>query len=129
MNLLADTDFLIELYRSKQAAINKLQSLIEIDTQLSTTTINAAEMYLGAFKSLNTTNSLYRVNQLLSGFDLIDFTVEHALTYGELVARLKGKEIGAMDSIIAAVALATGKIVLTRNIKHFDRTGVDIQTW
>ncbi|MHA2100480.1 MAG: type II toxin-antitoxin system VapC family toxin [Candidatus Kariarchaeaceae archaeon] len=129
MNLLADTDFLIEIYRNNQDAMNKLESLAQTDSQISTTTINAAEMYLGAFKSINTTNSLYRVNQLLSGFDVIDFSVEHALTYGELVARLKGKEIGSIDSMIASVALAQGKIVLTRNIKHFDKTGVMIETW
>ena len=47
-------------------------------------------------------------------------------------AKLKttGKIIGEIDTLIAATALATEMILVTRNVKHFDRIeGLQLENW
>jgi predicted nucleic acid-binding protein len=46
--------------------------------------------------------------------------------YGELVAKLEsdGRTIDVMDAMIAAIALASGATLATRNLSHFAHTGL-----
>lgn len=129
MKVIADTDFLIDLYRGKSRANEKITELNEENAILYTTTINAAELFEGAYKSQSVTASLLKVKNLISSFIVLNFTTADAQTFGELVTRLKGKEIGAMDTLIASIAINTGSIVLTNNVTHFERTGVLITSW
>ncbi len=129
MKVIADTDFLIDLYRGRQSALEKIDELTDEQAILYTTAINAAELFEGAYKSKSVTSSLSSVKNLLSSFIMLDFTIDDARTFGELITRLKGKEIGAMDTLIAAIAINLGSIVLTNNSDHFERTGVLISSW
>ncbi len=129
MNYLADTDFLIDLYRQKKDAMALLQSKIDGKTKFFTSTINVAELFEGAYKSDNVNKSLSNVNLLLQSFEIIDFSFEHAKYFGELISRLKGNEIGDMDTLIASISLSENLTIITNNIKHFNRTGVNTLTW
>ncbi|MHA2251766.1 MAG: type II toxin-antitoxin system VapC family toxin [Candidatus Kariarchaeaceae archaeon] len=129
MKVVADTDFLIELYRGKEPALKKIQDLINEHAIMYTTSINAAELFEGAYKSKSVTTSISNVKNLLSSFIVLNFTIEDAKTFGELITRLKGKEIGAMDTLIASIAINNGSVVLTKNSLHFERTGVLITSW
>ncbi len=50
------------------------------------------------------------------------------LTWGELVARLErtGRVLPAMDSLVAAIALHGEFTLVTRNVRDFEGTGVQI---
>lgn len=48
------------------------------------------------------------------------------LTWGALYARLEavGKPMPAIDSLLAASAAHTGFTLVTRNVDHFEHTGI-----
>ena len=71
MKYLADTDFLVDLYRGSQRAISKLKELKTKQTIISTSTITAAELYEGAYKSRNVSASIVKVEALLNSFHVI----------------------------------------------------------
>lgn len=59
---------------------------------------------------------------------ILPFDSRCARAWGVLVARLQlaGRTVGDLDTLIAAQALAYGMPVVTRNVKHFERTGVTL---
>jgi toxin FitB len=50
------------------------------------------------------------------------------LTWGQMTAqqRKQGKPMGVMDSLIAAVALQHGMVLITRNVSDFSATGLSL---
>jgi len=85
------------------------------------------------FKSLDINFTLngkvvqfYRVESALS------FGVEATRIYGELPTRLErsGKPIGPLDQMIAAHALSENTVLVTNNIREFQRVeGVMLENW
>lgn len=129
MNYLADTDYLINLYRQNEDAMALLKSKIAEKTKIFTSTINVAELFEGAYKSNDVNKALSNVNLLLKSFEIIDFSFNHAKYFGELISRLKGDEIGDMDTLIASIAISENLTIITNNTKHFSRTGVNTMSW
>ena len=58
----------------------------------------------------------------------LDWTVETALIWAEMVNRIKraGYTVGIMDTMIAASAKQHGLTVATRNVDDFTRCGVSV---
>jgi tRNA(fMet)-specific endonuclease VapC len=53
-------------------------------------------------------------------------------SYGPLAQKLRqqGRPIGAMDTLIAAHALAEGLVLVTHNTRHFDGIeGLPLEDW
>jgi tRNA(fMet)-specific endonuclease VapC len=59
---------------------------------------------------------------------ILPFDVESALVWGELTGRLEkiGKPLPAVDSLVAALALANDCTLVTRNTDHFKATGATL---
>lgn len=127
-----DTDFLIDLLRLDQRARNKLDSLIREGMELSTTPINACELFRGAYVSKNPSQVVQNVKGLVERLRLLDFDAEVAETYGRIYSqmRAKGVDIGDMDTLIASIALAHNEVLLTKNRKHFEKVpGLVVDSW
>ena len=60
--------------------------------------------------------------------DILPFTKTTDQRFGKLQNDLEkqGKIIGEMDTLIASIALDYGYSIVTGNIKHYQRTGVQI---
>lgn len=125
--VLADSDFLIGLFRKNQSAIKFLEKLVKKKSFLYTTSLNVAELSRGAYKSKNVSSQLSDLENLFNIFEIIDFNYAHALKFGEVMARTDSSQI--FDLLIAAVALEEGTVVLTRNKSHFEPSGVKIISW
>ncbi len=69
-------------------------------------------------------------NDLLNRFEnrIIDFTVEISQTWGRIQgqAELNGKTISLIDGFIAASAISDGMVIVTRNVKNFNQSGVSL---
>jgi predicted nucleic acid-binding protein len=59
---------------------------------------------------------------------ILDLDLETALIWGKLQeeAELKGEKLPVMDSLIAAMAIAHGLVVVTRNVKDIERCGARV---
>ncbi len=127
-----ETDFLIALMRKDRDAVSKLKELVEKGERLSTTPINASELFKGAYRSKNIDENLRRVRGLLSRLDLLEFNLTSTEIYGQISSELeeKGVQIGEMDTLIASIALAHNERILTRNTRHFSRVkGLEVENW
>ena len=91
-----------------------------------------AKLITGAYKRNDTEDALIRIEKLLSPFEVVPFDDAASEVYGKVRADLeaKGKIIGANDMIIAATVLSRGGILVTNNVKEFERVeGLQIENW
>jgi predicted nucleic acid-binding protein len=120
-------------YLRKDAKIkNKVSDLISRNIILSTTSINVAELYLGAYLSKKKNENLNSVEELISRLDIITFITDHGRIYGELKAKLqkRGTIINELDIFIAAIVLERDTTLITRNLRHFEKiSGLKIEKW
>jgi predicted nucleic acid-binding protein len=112
---------------------NVMQWLVANDDQLWLPTIALAELHYGVEK-LPPSRQRVRLEAWLTAQSyryanrMLPFDAAAAEAHGKLRARLKaiGKPMEAPDSYIAAIAIAQGAPVATRNIGHFIHAGVTL---
>jgi tRNA(fMet)-specific endonuclease VapC len=119
-----DTTFLADLIRKNPSANKKLSNLVKEGKSLSTTIINSAELFYGAYKSNNVDKEKEKVKLVLSRFIVFEMDEAGAEKFGEILSKLEkqGQKIADRDIMIAAIAVSKGEnVIVTRNIKDFDR--------
>ncbi len=127
-----DTDFLVALLRKRPEAVKKAEELDSAETEISTTSMNAFEIYLGALRSREAAENVERADDLLNSIEILDLTLESSKKSGEILSDLldRGEAIDLRDAIVAGIALLSGYTLVTRNIEHFRRIiGLSIETW
>jgi predicted nucleic acid-binding protein len=126
-----DTDILIDFLRNKKEAVLLVTNLEDKKTLLATTAINAFELYYGAHKSRQSSQTLQATKTLLKRLILLPLTPRSAKRAGHIYAELEleGNPIGLRDTFIAAIALTRKCSVATRNTEHFKKVkGLTIMT-
>ncbi|MDP7079573.1 MAG: type II toxin-antitoxin system VapC family toxin [Candidatus Undinarchaeales archaeon] len=120
--LCLDTDLLVAILRGDPSARHFILGN-EKGTQLATTTVNAFEVLFGANRSRKRKENLLATNRLLSRLHILPLDLESADEAASLFASLhdKGCPLDLRDTLIAAIALTKGYVLVTRNTKHFDR--------
>jgi len=126
-----DTDFLIAFLQKDPDAIKKLEDLQESDdTAAITTTINAAELWKGAYRYKDGQKEAAKVKRLLDSLEMITLDRDSAKLAGELDVAIKSNPIGESDLLIASIALANKQAIVTKNRKHFERIpGLQVEGW
>jgi tRNA(fMet)-specific endonuclease VapC len=126
-----DTDFLIAYLQKDPDAIKKLEDLqAQDDPEAVTTTVNAAELWRGAYRSKEGQKEAAKVKRLLDSLELITLDRESARMVGELDAAIRSSPIGESDLLIASIALANKQALITKNKKHFERVpGLQVEGW
>lgn len=127
-----DTDFLIALLRKDESALEKLRDLADRAEVLSTTPINACELFKGARLSLRPPPKVRKVTELLAKLRLLDVPIEACEIFGRTSSELisSGQDIGDIDTLIASIALASNEPLVTKNVTHFQRVrGLLIESW
>ena len=83
--------------------------------------ITGAELAFGVAKSGSRRNQ-DALEKFLAPLEVLPFDSEAMCAYGGLRARLQasGQPIGALDTLIAAHALAVGATLVTNNLAKFD---------
>ncbi|MFH0987060.1 MAG: type II toxin-antitoxin system VapC family toxin, partial [Candidatus Micrarchaeota archaeon] len=102
-----DTNILIGLLRGDEAIKKELKELYVKGENLSTTPLNAVELYHGAFKSGKAENYM-AVRRLLDNLTLLNFDRSGSEIAGKLLNSLEkeGQKIGDFDTVIAAISIA-----------------------
>src|SRR3954454_10591865 len=134
MNYLFDTSVISELIAKQpnQKVVDWIDQLDPNTVYLSVITIG--EIRKGIEKlapsQRRTTLTAWLTHDLLVRFDgrIAAITTDVMLSWGELVGRMEnlGQPIAAIDSLIAAIALAGNYRLVTRNVADFQHTGATI---
>ena len=124
---LLDTSTCIALIKEKPSVVNHIRQVGVDDCKISNITL--AELYFGAYKSGRKEHfeDVIVFSNLFEQYD-----VSCLKKYGEIrwLLESKGIKIGDMDTFIAATALEEDLILVTGNIKHFDRVpGLKVENW
>jgi len=120
--LVLDTSFIIDAMRGNGEALSRLADLENEDDLLCTTSLNALELFRGAYLSPKRDEKIARVRRILDQLLVLPVTEETYDIYGAISASLisEGRQIGDFDEIIAAVVISHGAEIITRD-RHFDR--------
>ena len=119
---LLDTDTAIEVFRGRNnRAVSALASNPRQDVALSVVTV--AEMVFGAHRSADPVQSLDLCTRFCSSFEILPLTRAGAEIAGHARAHLEssGQRIGPHDVLIAGIALAEARILVTHNTREFRR--------
>jgi tRNA(fMet)-specific endonuclease VapC len=99
--------------------------------QVAISSITGAELSFGVAKSGSARNQ-QALDKFLAPLEILPFDGAAMHRYGELRADLErtGRPIGALDTLIAAHALALGATLVTNNIREFERVpALPLENW
>ena len=127
---LLDTNICIYIInkRPPQVAAH-FEGLVYGDVAVSS--ITGAELAFGVAKSGSARNQ-DALEKFLAPLDVLPFDAAAMYAYGTLRAQLqaRGQPIGALDTLIAAHALALGATLVTNNLAEFARVpGLACENW
>lgn len=124
---LLDTCICIALLKKSPSVIQHLREVGTNNCKISIITL--AELFFGAFKS-GRDKHFNDVSEISKLFET--YPIQHTRKYGEIRWELErqGLRIGDMDIFIAATAFEEDAILVTGNVKHFERIpGLKIENW
>jgi len=127
---LLDTNIWIGLSKGDPVLDARIEGLPQ--HQIASCSVVRAELLFGAYKSRKVEANLKGIDKLLGPFVSFPFDDESAAHYGVLRSELEkaGAPISANDMMIAAIALAHDCVLVTRNIREFQRVpGLRIERW
>lgn len=121
MNLLIDSDIVIDVLRKRSTAIDLHQQLGTNNLLLSA--VSVGEVYHGIRSGGNATQEKARFRRLIQNVDVVPFNFDLATVYGALRFRLRHAGIapGDPDIMIAATAIQHDLTLATKNLRHFGR--------
>ena len=91
-----------------------------------------AELRTGVLKSKKPRTNRLLLESFLAPFRIIPFDSRCAIEYARIRASLEaaGQKIGPNDTLIAAIAIAHGAVLVTNNTREFERIeGLDLESW
>ena len=128
---LLDTNICIYIIKKKPVDVLKtLKTKLKKNIYVSSITI--AELEYGVAKSQFPEKNKIALIEFLSIFNILPFDDIDAVEFGMIKTDLekKGKIIGPMDLLIAGQAKSKKLILVTNNIKEFERVeGRKIENW
>jgi len=126
---LLDTDTFSFVVDGRHPEVRRM--VAEKRSEVSISALTLAEAMFGARKRRS-----HRLESLIDMFcemfPVVPWTEDAASAYADVRARLEesGKPIGDMDMLIAASAIAGGFVLVTNNVRHFQRIdGLAVENW
>ncbi len=127
---LLDTNTIVYSLKGSVAVEKNLQLHLNDPMKISVMTL--MELYYGAYKSHRVTGNLAKLRTLENALEVIPAGKESADIFGTLKAKLEksGSRLDDFDLVIAATALSHNLILVTNNVKHFQRIdGLKFTDW
>ena len=114
--LALDTDVLVSDLRGKTKFLREFEG-----KDLTTTVVNAFELFHGAYKSRESSANLSATRGLLASLRVLGLDKKAAEGAGEVLARAQksGENIEIRDLLVGCLAREEGLPILTYNVKHF----------
>ena len=131
MTYMLDTNICIYIMKKKPEQV--LRRFREVmDEGICISSITLAELEYGMKHSSNPVKNEQALLRFLAPLSILPFGAAAASVYGEIRAYLQslGTPIGPLDMLIAGHARAEGAILVTNNVREFERVpGLEIENW
>jgi len=130
LKYMLDTNIVI--YVIKRRPIEVLAIFNKHVGQLCISSITLAELLHGVEKSIQPEHNMRQVDDFVSRLDVLEYTSKAAAHYGDIRANLEkqGKTIGVNDLHIAGHARSEGLILVTNNLREFERVeALRLENW
>lgn len=127
---LLDTDIVIYSLKGHYAVKKNLERNLHVSLKISIVTL--MELYYGAYKSQKVTSNIGKIKRIEDTIDIIALGRESAEIFAMLKADLEkaGIPLNDFDLILAACALSHDLVLVTNNVKHFQRIqGLKLENW
>ena len=131
MTYMLDTNICIYAIKNKPEQVLKMLKC-KLEQGLCISAITLAELEHGVEKSTQPERNRAALFQFLAILDILPFDDLAAAEYGEICAYLqkRGTPIGTMDMLIAGHARAENMILVTNNVREFERVpDLKIENW
>jgi tRNA(fMet)-specific endonuclease VapC len=125
-----DTNTVLDYFKGKGRVAERLLATAPSDIALPA--VSLYEVWVGVLGSQNPKRRREQFESFLSVVEILAFESEAAMRAAELRHKLEraGEGIGALDTLIAAIALAHGGTLVTRNLREFSRVpGLKTVNW
>lgn len=130
LKYMLDTNIAIYTLKSKPARVRLAFERHAGEMCLSTITMG--ELIYGAEKSTQVERNLAVIEGLAARLEVCPFDIRAAMHFGQIRAELarSGQIIGPYDMMIAGHARALGLILVSNNLREFERVpGLRLQNW
>ncbi len=127
---LLDTNIVI--YVIKRRPIEVMDIFNQNASRMAISSITLAELVHGAEKSIKPAQNYEVIEDFCSRLEVLPYGAKAAQHYGSIRAALEkvGQPIGINDIHIAAHARSEGLILVTNNLREFDRVpALQLQNW
>jgi tRNA(fMet)-specific endonuclease VapC len=130
LQYMLDTNICIYVIKNRPAELR--EQFDRLAEQICISTITLAELYFGVEKSNRRIHNLQAVEQFVARLEALPFSAEAAAHYGQLRAELEraGEPAGPHDMLIGAHARSAGLIIVTNDLREFERIpGLRVENW
>lgn len=130
LKYMLDTNICIYTIKNKPTQVR--ETFKRHQEQLCISTVTLMELIYGAEKSTNPERNLQSIEGFAARLEVLQYDADAAAHTGQLRAELAkaGTPIGPYDQMIAGHARSRGLVVVTNNIREFERVpGLRIEDW
>ncbi|KXU39479.1 plasmid maintenance protein [Ventosimonas gracilis] len=130
LKYMLDTDIAIYVIKNRPAAARA--QFQQQQGRLCVSSVTVMELMYGAEKSAQPERNLRDIEGFTRRLSVLDYDEKAAFHTAQIRAELEksGTPIGAYDQMIAGHARSCGLIVVTNNIREFQRvSGIRIENW
>lgn len=130
LKYMLDTNIVIYTIKNRPSQVRELFKRHE--GQMCISAVSLGELIYGAERSSQIERNLLDINGLVARMDVAPFDEHASEHFGQLIAELYnlGQPIGPYDMMIAGHARAMGLILVTNNMKEFERVpGLRLENW
>jgi tRNA(fMet)-specific endonuclease VapC len=127
---LLDTNALIYAFKNQGAYRQRLETHAPADLGISS--LSLFELEYGLAQSTNPKPFRLFLDDLLRRHECLQFDADAAVKAGQIRASLRrlGQPIGPYDLLLAGAALSRGLILVTHNVREFERVpGLKLEDW
>jgi tRNA(fMet)-specific endonuclease VapC len=125
-----DTNMVIYTIKNRPDQVR--ETFKQHQDQMCISAVTWGELIYGAEKSSHPERNLADIEQMAARLEIAPFETLAAAHFGQLRAELYriGKPIGPYDMMIAGHARSMGFILVTNNLKEFERVpGLRVENW
>lgn len=130
LTYLLDTNMVIYTMKNRPKQVKRRFQLHHGRMGISAVTLG--ELIFGAEHSQEVERNLEDIEAMAARLEVVPFDSKAAYHFGRIRAELyrKGQSIGPYDMMIAGQARAAGLILVTNNVKEFERVqGLLLEDW